>query len=127
MWHCETFSHSVVLWPCLAFLASATLVRLKSFPFDIGWWGFIFLLRVFTAITVQVGSELPFRFFNILGMVNTPNDDTLDMRDGHLDYCEYQKFEKCDTGGNISRTLPRGIACSDRGEWQSSMRTLFAG
>lgn len=50
------------------FFAAASISRSK-FPFNMGWWGFTFPLGVFTTSTVQMGIELPSRFFRVLGTV----------------------------------------------------------
>jgi tellurite resistance protein TehA-like permease len=68
------FLVALILWAfglAWLFFASASIVRLKSFPFNIGWWGFTFPLGVFAASTVQMGNELPSKFFHILGTVSS--------------------------------------------------------
>ena len=52
------------------FFALASIARSKNFPFNIGWWGFTFPIGVFAASTVQMGTELPSKFFHILGTVS---------------------------------------------------------
>ena len=51
------------------FFALASISRSK-FPFNIGWWGFTFPIGVFTVSTVQIGREMPSRFFDVLGTVS---------------------------------------------------------
>ncbi|KAI5457544.1 voltage-dependent anion channel [Mariannaea sp. PMI_226] len=52
------------------FLALATICR-GRFPFNMGWWSFIFPLGVWTNATITFGKEMPSAFFNILGTVFT--------------------------------------------------------
>ncbi|KAG9237117.1 C4-dicarboxylate transporter/malic acid transport protein-like protein [Amylocarpus encephaloides] len=52
------------------FFAVASITRAK-FPFNMGWWGFTFPLGVFTASTVQMGKELPSRFFDVFGTITS--------------------------------------------------------
>jgi tellurite resistance protein TehA-like permease len=54
------------------FFASASILHSRSFPFNIGWWGFTFPLGVFATSTCQLGRELPSRFFSVLGTVCLP-------------------------------------------------------
>ena len=51
------------------FFALASISRSK-FPFNIGWWGFTFPIGVFTVSTVQIGKEMPSKFFDVLGTVS---------------------------------------------------------
>jgi tellurite resistance protein TehA-like permease len=51
------------------FFAVASIIRCKTFPFNVGWWGFTFPLGVFATGTCQLGKELPSRFFNVLGTI----------------------------------------------------------
>jgi tellurite resistance protein TehA-like permease len=46
-------------------------IRRQKFPFNMGWWGFTFPLGVFSTSTVQMGRELPSRFFDVFGTVYT--------------------------------------------------------
>lgn len=67
------FLVALILWAfglVWLFFASASIFRSKTFPFNIGWWGFTFPLGVFAASTVQMGNELPSKFFHILGTVS---------------------------------------------------------
>jgi tellurite resistance protein TehA-like permease len=69
------FLIALILWSfglVWLFFALASIVRSKNFPFNIGWWGFTFPLGVFASSTVQMGTELPSRFFNVLGTVGYP-------------------------------------------------------
>lgn len=50
------------------FFALASISRSK-FPFNIGWWGFTFPIGVFTVSTVQIGKEMPSKFFDVLGTI----------------------------------------------------------
>lgn len=51
------------------FFALASISRSK-FPFNIGWWGFTFPIGVFAVSTVQIGKEMPSKFFDVLGTVS---------------------------------------------------------
>ncbi|KAL6230155.1 hypothetical protein BDW75DRAFT_223396 [Aspergillus navahoensis] len=51
------------------FFASASIAKCKTFPFNIGWWGFTFPVGVFTASTCQLGAELSSGFFRVLGTI----------------------------------------------------------
>ncbi|KAL4975947.1 voltage-dependent anion channel [Aspergillus desertorum] len=51
------------------FFASASIVRCKTFPFNIGWWGFTFPIGAYAMCTYQIGIELPSAFFRILGTI----------------------------------------------------------
>lgn len=67
------FLVALILWAfglVWLFFASASIVYSRTFPFNIGWWGFTFPLGVFAASTVQMGAELPSGFFNVLGTVS---------------------------------------------------------
>jgi len=66
------FLVGLILWSfglVWLFFAIASIARNKTFPFNIGWWGFTFPLGVFATTTCQIGKELPSEFFNILGTV----------------------------------------------------------
>ncbi|KAJ5782083.1 malate permease [Penicillium paradoxum] len=66
------FLVGLILWAfglVWLFFASASIARSKTFPFNIGWWGFTFPLGVFASSTCQIGKELPSAFFNILGTI----------------------------------------------------------
>ncbi|KAF7622501.1 hypothetical protein AFLA_009038 [Aspergillus flavus NRRL3357] len=66
------FLVALILWAFALvwlFFALASIVRCKSFPFNIGWWGFTFPLGVFATCTCEMGTELPSEFFRILGTI----------------------------------------------------------
>lgn len=50
------------------FFALASISRSK-FPFNMGWWGFMFPLGVLTVSTTTIGKETGSRFFLVLGTV----------------------------------------------------------
>ncbi|EPE29013.1 sulfite transporter Ssu1 [Glarea lozoyensis ATCC 20868] len=50
------------------FFAVMSVSRMR-FPFNMGWWAFTFPLGVFTSSTLQMGRELPSRFFDIFGTI----------------------------------------------------------
>lgn len=50
------------------FFALATISRHK-FPFNLGWYGFIFPLGVFATSTTMLAKDLPSPFFKVLGTV----------------------------------------------------------
>lgn len=51
------------------FFAVGSILRVRNFPFNLGWWAFTFPLGVFTTCTTQLGRDLPSRFFAVLGTV----------------------------------------------------------
>ncbi|KKA18563.1 hypothetical protein T310_7483 [Rasamsonia emersonii CBS 393.64] len=55
-----------LIWFCLAI---ASIYQSRPFPFNMGWWGFTFPLGVFSASTIQIGNEMPSKFFKVLGTV----------------------------------------------------------
>ncbi|RDK42559.1 hypothetical protein M752DRAFT_251748 [Aspergillus phoenicis ATCC 13157] len=64
------FMIALILWSfglVWLFFALASIARSKSFPFNIGWWGFTFPLGVYATSTCQMGKELPSEFFRVLG------------------------------------------------------------
>ncbi|OJJ96173.1 hypothetical protein ASPACDRAFT_54579 [Aspergillus aculeatus ATCC 16872] len=66
------FMVGLILWSfglVWLFLAIASIARCRSFPFNIGWWGFTFPLGVFATSTCQLGKELPSEFFRVLGTI----------------------------------------------------------
>jgi tellurite resistance protein TehA-like permease len=65
------WSTATIMWGfALVWLFFAVMsITRKRFPFNMGWWGFTFPLGVFTSSTLQMGRELPSRFFNIFGTV----------------------------------------------------------
>lgn len=54
------------VWLIVAIIMIATFGR---FPFNMGWWGFIFPVGVFTLLTMTIGEELESRFFKVLSCV----------------------------------------------------------
>ena len=50
-------------------LAVASIYKSRPFPFNMGWWGFIFPLGVFSASTILIGETLPSLFFRVLGTI----------------------------------------------------------
>ncbi|KAK1150041.1 Plasma membrane sulfite pump involved in sulfite metabolism [Aspergillus melleus] len=70
--HSVGFLIALIMWSfglVWLFFALASIARCKSFPFNIGWWGFTFPLGVFAVCTCEMGAALPSRFFRILGTV----------------------------------------------------------
>ncbi len=66
-----------VMWGCaLGWLAFAliTMFSIRSFPFNMGWWGFTFPLGVFTTCTSLLAKELSSTFFSVLTMVRGPGE-----------------------------------------------------
>ncbi|KAJ5573205.1 hypothetical protein N7450_010189 [Penicillium hetheringtonii] len=66
------FLVALILWAfglVWLFFASASIVRSKGFPLNIGSWGFTFPLGGFAASTVLIGDQLPSTFFKILGTI----------------------------------------------------------
>lgn len=67
------FLTALILWAfglVWLFFASASIAYSRTFPFNIGWWGFTFPLGVYAASTVQMANELPSAFFAVLGTVS---------------------------------------------------------
>ena len=46
------------------------MVKAWPFPFNMGWWGFVFPVGVFTLLTISIGEEFGFKFFKILACVS---------------------------------------------------------
>ncbi|KAL2841706.1 voltage-dependent anion channel [Aspergillus pseudoustus] len=68
------FLVGLILWSfglVWLFFASASIARCKKFPFNIGWWGFLFPTGAYASCTCQIGAELPSAFFRILGTIIT--------------------------------------------------------
>ncbi|KAJ5778674.1 hypothetical protein N7520_001920 [Penicillium odoratum] len=66
------FLVALILWSfglVWLFFASASIARCKKFPFNLGWWGLTFPLGVYAASTSQIGTELPSKFFAVLGTI----------------------------------------------------------
>lgn len=57
-----------LLW---LFFATASVLRARKFPFNLGWWAFTFPLGVYATCTSQLGREMPSRFFKVVGTVCT--------------------------------------------------------
>ncbi|KAH8721588.1 sulfite efflux pump SSU1 [Phaeosphaeriaceae sp. PMI808] len=57
-----------VVWFIVAVIMIATAY---PFPFNMGWWGFIFPVGVFTLLTISIGEEFDFKFFKVLSCVLT--------------------------------------------------------
>jgi tellurite resistance protein TehA-like permease len=65
------FAVALVLWGwgfVWGFIAVASVTR-GRFPFNMGWWGFVFPIGVFSVSTLTLGKELPSPFFDYLGTV----------------------------------------------------------
>jgi tellurite resistance protein TehA-like permease len=54
------------------FFAVATVIKTRTFPFNLGWWALTFPLGVFANCTVQLGDELSSTFFWVVGSVRHP-------------------------------------------------------
>ncbi|ORY16795.1 voltage-dependent anion channel [Clohesyomyces aquaticus] len=52
-------------------VAIIMIVTAFPFPFNMGWWGFVFPVGVFTLLTISIGEEFEFKFFKILSCVLT--------------------------------------------------------
>jgi C4-dicarboxylate transporter/malic acid transport protein len=57
-------------WMLLAVLITIRYVR-AGIPFNLGWWGYIFPLGVYTVTTLRLGATLHLEFFTIFGTVLT--------------------------------------------------------
>jgi len=57
-----------VIWFIIAIIMTETAY---PFPFNMGWWGFVFPVGVFTLLTITIGEEFDFKFFKILSCVLT--------------------------------------------------------
>jgi len=57
-----------LIWFLIAIIMIATAF---PFPFNMGWWGFVFPVGVFTLLTISIGEECEFKFFKILSCVLT--------------------------------------------------------
>jgi C4-dicarboxylate transporter/malic acid transport protein len=55
-------------WMLLAVLITLRYLR-SGIPFNLGWWGFIFPLGVYTLVTVRLGDVLHMAFFSWVGQV----------------------------------------------------------
>lgn len=64
----------ILLWgfALIWFVIAIVMIAMNyPFPFNMGWWGFIFPVAVFTLLTISIGEEFNFRFFEILSCVLT--------------------------------------------------------
>ncbi|KAF2740104.1 hypothetical protein EJ04DRAFT_232957 [Polyplosphaeria fusca] len=57
-----------LVWFIVAIIMIATAF---PFPFNMGWWGFVFPVGVFTLLTISIGEEFEFKFFKVLSCVLT--------------------------------------------------------
>jgi len=70
--YCVGFLTALIMWGFgLIWLGLAlfTIHNARPFPFNMGWWGFTFPLGVYSASTLQLGQEVPSRFFDVLGTI----------------------------------------------------------
>lgn len=51
------------------FFAIASLLTVRHFPFNMGWWGFTFPLGVYAVSTTTLAAEIPSGFFKVVGTV----------------------------------------------------------
>ncbi|PVH97866.1 putative MFS transporter [Periconia macrospinosa] len=64
----------LVMWgfALIWFIVAIIMIAMAyPFPFNMGWWGFVFPVGVFTLLTISIGEEFDFRFFNILSCILT--------------------------------------------------------
>jgi len=64
----------IILWAfALVWFVVAVIMIATAYPFsfNMGWWGFIFPVGVFTLLTISIGEEFDFRFFKVLSCVLT--------------------------------------------------------
>lgn len=69
------FATALVMWGfglVWLFFAVASISR-SRFPFNMGWWAFIFPIGVYATATVTFGNEMPSPFFDVLGTVSLIN------------------------------------------------------
>ncbi|KAK7956122.1 uncharacterized protein PG986_005344 [Apiospora aurea] len=57
-----------LVWLAYAVISIATT---RSFPFNMGWWGFTFPLGVWVACTTELGSVLHSTFFSVTAMIGS--------------------------------------------------------
>ncbi|KAF2434128.1 sulfite transporter Ssu1 [Tothia fuscella] len=57
-----------LVWFIVAVIMIATA---GSFPFNMGWWGFIFPVGIYTLLTITIGEEFELKFFKILACILT--------------------------------------------------------
>ncbi|KAL2063843.1 hypothetical protein VTL71DRAFT_4337 [Oculimacula yallundae] len=68
------FLFGLILWGFSIvwfFVAVVMIATSGGFPFNMGWWGFIFPVGVFTLLTISIGEELESEFFKVLSCVLT--------------------------------------------------------
>lgn len=68
------FLVGIILWGFAIvwfIVAVITIATSGGFPFNMGWWGFIFPVGVFTLLTMTIGEELESRFFKVTSCVLT--------------------------------------------------------
>ncbi|OCT46670.1 Sulfite efflux pump SSU1 [Cladophialophora carrionii] len=61
---------SLIMWGFTLlwlFLAVATIYHAKSFPFNMGWWGFTFPIGTFALACNSLASDIPSEFFRVIG------------------------------------------------------------
>ncbi|KAF1973446.1 hypothetical protein BU23DRAFT_464524 [Bimuria novae-zelandiae CBS 107.79] len=64
----------LVLWgfALIWFIVAIIMIAMAyPFPFNMGWWGFVFPVGVYTLLTISIGEEFEFRFFKVLSCVLT--------------------------------------------------------
>jgi len=69
-----SFVVALILWgfAIIWFVIALVMIWLsRPFPFNMGWWGFVFPIGIFTLTTILIGEEFPSRFFKVLGTVLT--------------------------------------------------------
>ncbi|KAF2671030.1 C4-dicarboxylate transporter/malic acid transport protein [Microthyrium microscopicum] len=70
--HAGGFFVGLIIWSfglLWFFFALAAIYRSRPIPFNMGWWGFTFPLGVYANCTLQIGQQLPSRFFRVLGTI----------------------------------------------------------
>ncbi|KAH7330538.1 C4-dicarboxylate transporter/malic acid transport protein-like protein [Rhexocercosporidium sp. MPI-PUGE-AT-0058] len=68
------FLVGLILWgfSIVWFVVAVVMISTSGgFPFNMGWWGFIFPIGVFTLLTISIGEELESSFFKVLSCVLT--------------------------------------------------------
>ncbi|KIW72444.1 hypothetical protein, variant 1 [Phialophora macrospora] len=61
---------SLIMWGFTLlwlFLAVATIYHCKSFPFNMGWWGFTFPIGTFALACNTLAKDIPSEFFRVIG------------------------------------------------------------
>lgn len=70
------FFIGLVLWGfglVWLFFAIASISSQTRFPFNMGWWGFLYPCGGYATATLLLGEMLGSKFFEYLGMVSTPH------------------------------------------------------